>query len=428
MLPLLDGIRILDLTKLDAALATCRLADLGADVIKIEEPPHGDYYREQPPFVGRVGMGIGYVMLNRNKRSVGLDLKTAAGREIFYELLETADAVVEVSRPGKFARRGLDYDSLKHLKRDLVYCSITGYGQTGAYRDLPSHGMNVDASAGLLRIERRSGGRPEIAPSSATGLAIELGALHAALAVAAALVRRCRTGQGEYLDISCWDAAVASNSAGRRFAAALNLGSADLAPGGTGGGIGARYNVYGTKDDRVIFLGALEKRFWAPFCAAVGRPEWATRGVWDNHMDFGDDDPSLRDDVEAVMRTRTADEWMELFTECGVPASPVLDPDDLEANRHTVDRRLVVRSDDARHDGLKWVAPPVAVPDERFAVRYPAPEFGEHTEDILRELGYDADDVARLANEGVVVDARELHLPPPKHSMGQPAAPLAPRH
>jgi len=411
VLPLLDGIRILDLTKLDAALATCRLADLGADVVKIEEPPHGDYYREQPPLVGRAGMGIGYVMLNRNKRSLALDLKSTAGREIFYELLETADAVVEVSRPGKFSRRGLDYETLKHLKRDLVYCSVTGYGQSGTFRDLPSHGMNVDAMAGLVRIVRGPGGRPEIAPSGITGLAIELGALHAALAVAAALVRRARTGRGEYLDVSCWDAAVASNSAGRRFVAALNLGSPDRAPGGTGGGIGARYNVYGTKDDRVILLGALERRFWEPFCIAVDRPEWAGRGVWEYHMDFGDDDPTLRDDVEAVMRTRTADEWMDIFTEHGVPASPVLGAAELEANRHTVDRRLVVQSDHPGHDGVKWVAPPVAVPGERFAVRLPAPELGEHSEEILAELGYDADRISGLVTDGVVVDSAARPLP-----------------
>jgi crotonobetainyl-CoA:carnitine CoA-transferase CaiB-like acyl-CoA transferase len=128
-------------------------------------------------------------------------------------------------------------------------------------------------------------------------------------------------------------------------------------------------------------------------------------------MDFGDDDPTLRDDVEAVMRTRTADEWMELFTEFGVPASPVLDPDELEGNRHTIDRRLVVQSDDPRHDDVKWVAPAVAVPGERFAVRFPAPELGEHTDDILRELGYDGDRVARLLAEGVAVDASIKRLP-----------------
>jgi len=398
---LLDGVRILDLTKLAAALATCRLADLGADVIKIEGPPYGDYYRSQPPFVARAGMGLAFLMVNRNKRSIGLDLKTAKGRAIFEQLLHTADVVVEVSRPGRLARIGLDYEALRQVKPDIVYCSISGYGQSGLYRELPSHGMNVDASAGMVRIERGPGGRPEIGPFSSYGLSIDLGALHAALAVTAALFHRAQTGEGQYIDTSCWAAGVASNS---RFAAALNLGSASEAVDAEGrGGVGARYNVYGTKDDQVIFLCPLEKDFWQSFCEVVDRPQWIERGDWENPMDFGDE--LLRTDIEAVMRTKTLDEWMPLFTEAGVPASPVIEPDQLEHNAHTIDRRMVIETDDSRYRNVKWVAPPFCLPGHEFKLRHPSPELGEDSEAILTELRYEAHDIARLVAEGIVTGA-----------------------
>ncbi|MCA1844013.1 MAG: CoA transferase, partial [Actinobacteria bacterium] len=187
MIPLLEGVRVLDLCRL-ATAATTKLADLGAEVIKIEEPPHGDYLRGLPPVLPEYGVGLFYLMLNRNKKSLGLNLKADEGRRIFFELLGGADVVVEVSKPGAFARLGLDADSLRAVKPDLIYCSVTGYGQTGPYRDLPSHGMNIDAAAGLLQIERNSDGRPEITLGSAVGL--EMGGVHAALAVVAALHRR----------------------------------------------------------------------------------------------------------------------------------------------------------------------------------------------------------------------------------------------
>lgn len=403
MLPLLNGVRVLDLTKL-FTLATGRLADLGADVIKVEEPPAGDYLRGLPPIVESAGVSLAYLMLNRNKRSIGLDLKQDEGRQLFLELVKTADVVVELSKPEAFRRLGLDYESLRDVKPDLIYCSITGYGQDGPYRDLPSHSMNVDACAGNLRIERGPAGRPEIGAYSAIGIGVEQAALHAALGIVSALLRRSRTGQGQYLDASCWDGSVASN---QRFLAALNLSSSDEAIGASGcGGLGPRYNVYGTKDDRVIFLCPLEKKFWFDFCTAIDRPEWKDRGAWRERMDFGNDDPALREDIEAVMRTRRLTEWIEILGAAGVPASPVVEPDELEADPHTSARNIVATSQDPGAAGIKFVRPPLRLPGEPFSVAISPPGFGEHTEQVLAELGYGTAGRARFIDNGIVRNPR----------------------
>ncbi|MEW6475796.1 MAG: CaiB/BaiF CoA-transferase family protein [Actinomycetota bacterium] len=397
MTPLLDGVVVLDLCRL-ATLATTKLADLGAEVIKIEEPPHGDYLRGLPPILPQYGVGLFYLMMNRNKKSVGLNLKSDEGRRIFFELLAGADALVEVSKPGAFARLGLDYESVRAAKPDIIYCSVTGYGQTGPYRDLPSHGMNIDAAAGLLQIERGPDGRPEIKVASALGL--EMGGANAALGVLAALHRRTVTGEGAYLDISCWDGAVAHSTL---LPPALNMGSAaafdnPLRPGG----IGPKYNVYGTKDDKVLLICPIEKKFWVAFCAAVGKDEWAGRGRYDGPMDYGESDPQLRDDIEEVMRTRTLDEWMETLLAADVPVSPVLGPDDLVDNPHAEARGMFGTTDDPRYAGLRWVSTAVRATGTGWRVALPPPVLGEHTTEILGRLGYDDEAQARLRADGVI--------------------------
>lgn len=385
MLPLLHGFRILDLTKL-FTLATSRLADLGADVIKVEEPPIGDYLRRLPPLLPALDTSLAYMMLNRNKRSVAIDLRRDEGRQVFLNLVATADAVVTLARPGAYERLGLGFEDLKAVRNDIVYCAISGYGQVGPYRNLPSHSMNIDAAAGLLKIEDGPGGRPEIGPYTMIGRGMELGALHAALAVAAALAQRSRSGAGQYIDVSCWDAAV---GASQGFQAALNLGSAAQAFDASGqGGHGPRQNVYGTADDKVIFLCALEKKLWDRFCTVIEHPEWSDRGTWDEPMDFGMDDPALRDDIEAVIRTRTRDDWMREFIGAGVPASPVLDADELERNAHTVAREMVVTAADPCEADVKYIRPPLRLPDEQFTCANAPPRFGEHTHGILADIGY----------------------------------------
>ena len=184
LLKLLEGVRVLDFSRL-YTLATCKLADMGADVIKIEEPPAGDYMRLIPPFVEPAGIGLHYLMLNRNKRSFGIRFTGSESQPILTDLIASADVVVESSLPGSMARFGLDYGSVAKIRPDIVYCSITGFGQDGPYAQLPSHGLNLDAAAGLVTLQRGQTGRPEIA--FGLGIGVELGGLHAALAIVAAL-------------------------------------------------------------------------------------------------------------------------------------------------------------------------------------------------------------------------------------------------
>lgn len=399
MLPLLHGFRIVDLTKL-FTLATSRLADLGADVIKIEEPPIGDYLRRLPPLLPALDTSLAYLMFNRNKRSVAIDLRRDEGRQVLLDIVATADAVVTLARPNAYERLGLGFEDLKAARKDLVYCALSGYGQNGPYRDLPSHSMNIDAAAGLVTVETGPGKQPEIGSYTKMGQGMELGALNAALAVAAALAQRSRTGVGQYIDVSCWDAAA---GASQGIQAALNLGSASAAFDAAGkGGHGPRHNVYGTADDKVIFLCPLEKKLWLRFCTVIDRPEWSDRGTWIGPMDFGTDDPMLRDDIEAVIRTRTRDDWMHRFVSAGVPASPVLDADEFEQNEHTVARNMVVTSDHARDLGVKYVRPPLQLPNEEFACAIPPPLFGEHTHEVLAELDYSTADRERLIVDKVL--------------------------
>lgn len=411
MLPLLNGIRVLDLSRLlPGGIATSKLADLGADVIKVEKPPVGDYLRDLPPLVE--GMGLCYRMLNRNKRSIGLALGSDEGREIFLALLATADVLVESSRPGTMAEWMLDFESLRAANERLVYCSVTGYGQTGSFRELASHGMNVDAAAAMLHVRRTPRQRPEVVRASATG--IHSAGTHAALAIACALVQRNRTGQGQYLDVSCWDSAVSDNHSLEvelQDPGAIHSDSSEnklllsiMADPSAAGGLGPRYNVYGTADDKVLLLCPIERRFWVAFCKIVERPEWIDRGAWTSEMDFGEDDPALRDDIEAVMRTRTASEWMDVLMRAGVPVSPVLDVHELAHHESLEARTMVARA--ATGDPVAYLRPPVSIPDNEFTIALSPPQLGTHTMEVLRELGLSDERRTELVAAGIAMTAQ----------------------
>lgn len=327
----LEGLRVLDMSRLiPGGLATRRLADLGADVVKVEEPGRGDYLRTIPPLVG--GTGIMHLMLNRGKRSIALDIHDPAGRAVFDRLAGVADVIVEVSRPGRYREIGIDFEALRRARPELVVCSVTGFGQDGPNALAPSHGMNMDALAGCVRVERRDG-RVRLAEGQLS-LAAELGGVNAALAVVAAVLRARLTGQGAWLDASCWDAAVEANRLSLGHLAATGEPLFDIAD------LGALYDVYETSDGRVILFAAIEHKFWKAFCSGIDRPDLAERWAGAD-VSFGSGDVVLSDELAAIFATATADEWIDRLAEWDVPGSEVLDHSGVLGHPHLAGRGLV---------------------------------------------------------------------------------------
>jgi crotonobetainyl-CoA:carnitine CoA-transferase CaiB-like acyl-CoA transferase len=395
--PLLTGVRILDLGRLIMAdHASQLLADLGADVIKIEGPPEGDYLRGLPPI--RNGVSSTYLQYNRNKRSISLNLKLEEGRAIFFELLKTADAVMQLSKPGTFAKLGLDYESLSKKKPDLVYTEMSAFGQTGPWKSLPAHGYNMLATSARVSVEWSASGRPEFGSNNgAKGGGGAIG-VTAALATMAALVQKERTGRGQYLDVSFWDEMVSTSPT---LLATLNdfepmMEKLDIrnAP---------RYNLYRTSDDRVIFIGPIERHFWKAFCVAVGREEWIGRAKFELPMDHGNYDVTLRDEIQEILGQGPLDHWMDLFTSAGVPAAPViLSDEDLAEQPHTVERQMVVHTEHPEYGPYASVRPGFKMPGHDFVVKWAPPMRGDHTAEVLGELGYGEEELMRLHDSGVV--------------------------
>jgi len=369
--PLLKGIRVLDLCKLvPGDDATRLLADLGADVIKVEEPTVGDWIRDLPEI---------YRALNRNKRSLTLNLKSDEGRRIFHELLETAQVVVEVSKPGTFQRIGMDYESLRARKPDLIYCSVTGYGQESPWTELPAHGLNINATAGLMDVDW-SGEIPEMTAGSTAADCNRDGAVAAAFAILGALVQRSLTGKGQYIDVSCWDAGVSFGGLGARpFPPPV-----PRAPGQ----LGARYAAYRTKDGQALLLGLLERHFWEKFCRVVAREDLLDRRG-DAALDFGRDDPGLREILQEIVETKTLAEWVDLAMQHDIVLSPILTPAQVFTTEQWEARDMVAHTEHPAYGSYDSLRPGFTIPEASFEVRYPPPMLGDHTAEILSELGYD---------------------------------------
>jgi crotonobetainyl-CoA:carnitine CoA-transferase CaiB-like acyl-CoA transferase len=379
MLSLLSGVRVLDISRLiPGAYATSKLADLGADVIKIEQPPNGDYIRIIPPLFE--GLSLLHIALNRNKRSIVVGLDTHEGRDTFRRLVGTADIFVEGSRPGAMKLIGADYDSLRAIKPDIIYCSVSGYGQTGPYADLPSHGANLEGAAGLVNIEPRPDGTSEV-PNLRVFMASQSGGVHAALAIVAALHKRQMTGEGSYLDVGCWDGAISWHYG--NLTCLANTG--ELLPGSSG--VGPKYGCYQASDGGWVFVALVEPKFWVKFCKAVDRPDLAKRVNAAVPADRGENDPRLIQDIADLIKTRPVDEWVQIAVREQLPLAPVLRPRDLLTNEHARVRESFVSSPHSETGSeVKVLNIPIKVQDEKFEVVRPAPKYGEHTEEIRAEL------------------------------------------
>ncbi|HVJ73903.1 MAG TPA: CaiB/BaiF CoA-transferase family protein [Casimicrobiaceae bacterium] len=388
----LAGIRVLDLTRLlPGPVCTLHLADLGAEVIKVEDTGAGDYARTLGAKPGDISAF--FRMVNRNKRSVALDLKRAGARQAFLALARHADVIVESFRPGVVAALGVDYAAVRPLRPSIVYASISGYGQTGPRANAPGHDINYLGYAGVLDQTGTRGGPPALANLQIADLLG--GALSAAVAILAAVVGAQRTGEGRYVDVAMADGALAHNifalHALEQWGHALPRGE-DLLTGGV-----PCYGVYPTQDGRWLAVGALEEKFWRTLCATLERPDLVPL----QHA-VGADGARTRAALEAQFRTAPLAHWAARFEGLDACVTPVATLDGALDDPQFLARGMVVT--DA--EGRRAYAPPWQVSGHRFRVSRPPPAQGEHTREVLREAGYDDRDVATLIEDGSAAEPR----------------------
>lgn len=356
----------MDLTRLlPGAFATLMLAELGAEVIKVEDPRGGDPMRHLPPFVG--GRSVYDLLLGRGKKSVALDLKDPAALDALRRLVGSADVVVESFRPATAARLGVTAADLRREHPRLIHASITGYGQTGPYAERPGHDLNYVSVAGVLAVDRpRIEALPRMFIADVGG-----GAVSAVVAILAALYERERTGVGAAVDVSMHESMLYW---------VMLPGARDLIDRGDEAvgelqtyGDHASYNVYETADGLQLALGALEAKFWLTFCEAVGRPELAAR-----HRSSSDDQRALIAELRTIFRSRTRDQWLALFEGHDVCLSPVNSPAEAFVDPHALARGAVVRG-----DGLRAVRAPFGLPTVNLGS---APEVGADTAAVLATI------------------------------------------
>jgi len=388
----LEGTRVLDLSRLlPGPFCSMVLADLGAEVIKVESHGSGDPMRGFPPHVGQEGCY--FMSVNRGKKSIAVNLRSEAGREIVRELAKTADVFLETFRPGRARSLGMSYDEIKQLKPDIVYCSLSGYGQDGPLRDRSGHDINYLALGGMLDLFRPSGGPPVMPGVQAAD--IGGGALWAVIGILAALVERSRSRTGTYVDASIFHGVVASLA----FSAATRMSAEVESERGHPylGGSFPCYNVYQTKDGRYMALGALESHFWAGFCEAIGREDLVSRQFPDET-----ERASVIAEIQRVFFERSRAEWIEFFSGRDVCCEPVNTIEEALTHPQVKHRGMVFEVDHPAAGQLKQIGLPLRISRDASRKALPPPLLGQHTVEILRSLGYDDVKIEQLVAGGVV--------------------------
>ncbi len=386
---LLSGLRIVECAMLGPGAVSTPLADLGADVIKVE-PPSGDYIREMSwPIIDEVSLL--HLHVNRGKRSIALDLTTEADKATFLRLVERADAVVEAMRPGMLARRGLGYERLRAANPRIVLLSLSGYGMTGPYRDLPSHGIAYDAWAGTVAPVPGPDGLPSIPDHTSIG--INAGPLYGATALLAGVLHARETDEGCFLEVAQSDAAAAfdwlrseTHRAYQRPESEATGNPTDgyrRRPPGTGGmAEGVRYQFYESADGCVLFM-ASERKFWRNFCQALGRDDLFAAKPGEALADHAAGDLELRHELAEIFRKRTTADWVHFGLTNDVPIGPVNTPESIARDPQFLDRMPWQPAVDLVADELPFPVRVVGQTPPSAATR--APKLDEHRDEILRD-------------------------------------------
>lgn len=399
-LPLpLAGFRVLDLTRfLAGPYCSMTLADLGADVIKLEQPDGGDGARHYGPFVN--GESYRFVQVNRGKRSVAVNLKDPRGRSITQRLAGTCDLVMESFRPGVADRLGIGYQTLADGHPDLLYCSISGFGQTGPSRRRPAFDIMAQGATGMLRMTGQPDGRPAKAGIAVNDLAAGMTAVQAILA--AQLVRSA-TGVGQYIDIALTDALLAWTvwETGAWFG-----GGEPAGPTGTRHRASTPYQAYRTEDGYVT-IGAGTERLWRRTAKALGAARWLDDARFAGQQARLAHIDELEAEIEAVTTTRSTAHWLTVLDVAGVPAGPVLRHDQALADPQVSAREMIVEMEHPLMGRIRTLGQPAKFSRSRTgAYRHPAPWLGQHTGAVLAELGLTEAEIDDLMSAGVARDAR----------------------
>ncbi len=389
----LSGVRILDLSRLvPGAYASQMMADFGADVIKVEEPRTGDYSRSMQPS-GPGGMGLYFLALNRNKRSMTLNLKSEQGRGLFLRMVDKADVVLESFRPGVLERLGLGYEQLKEQNVGIIYCAISGYGQDGPYQLRAGHDLNYAGYAGLIHYNRSTHGEPVMPPTQFGDLAG--GGQMAMIGILTALVGRAQTGEGRKIDVSMTEGLLSLFSLSATTY--LNTGKAPTPGHSTLDGGLPCYNIYETQDGKHVTLAALEPKFWQTFCIRIGHLE-----LLPFHMPVGSGESNEAKDVlKAIFKTRTRDEWLAELAEIDTCVGPVYDIGEA-LNSAQAQARGVSVAGNIDGEPFHSLASFPRISDVTVEQRYAPPRLGEHTGALLREIGCTDAEINRFRGEGII--------------------------
>ncbi|EHL05851.1 CaiB/BaiF CoA transferase family protein [Desulfitobacterium hafniense] len=392
MAMLLQGIRVLDLSRLlPGPFCTMTLADMGAEVLKIEDTQGGDYMRTMGKPVVKETME--FLMHNRNKKSMRLNLKTNEGRNIFLQLVKDYDVILESFRPGVVEQLGVGYQDVREVNPNIIYCSLSGYGQNGPYRTMAGHDTNYLSIAGVLdSIGVRNG--PPVMPGI-TIADIAGGSMWAIIGILAAIIGRRTIGRGEYIDVAMMDGVMPF----------LGLYAGDYFTGGgvpkrgetVTTGVDACCHIYATKDGRYVSLAAAEPKFWKGFCQGIGRPELAP-------LQYSPDPEraELIEEVSAIMKTKTQAEWTELLMPLDICFTPVKNLEEALADPQVQARNLTVDVEHPVEGTIRNFTFPVKFAENPAQIYSPPPLYGEHTVEVLKGIGYSEEQIKELEKQKVI--------------------------
>jgi crotonobetainyl-CoA:carnitine CoA-transferase CaiB-like acyl-CoA transferase len=394
----LEGVRVLDLTNVMAGpYCSMVLGDMGADVIKIENFPEGDTSRRFDPQVN--GESYCFAVLNRNKKSVALDLKAPRGKEIFMKLAAQADIIMENFRPGVVRKLGIDYDSVRAFNPGVIYASMSGFGQTGPYGKKGGFDIIAQGMSGIMMMTGYPGGRPAKVGIAMNDIACGVTALYGILG---AYIGKLRSGTGLYLETSLLEAGLAWTP--WEFGAFFGAGEIPAATG-TRHRRSTPYQAYRTKDGYVT-VGAGNNKLWKNFCTmVVDKPEWLVDPRFAKlssrlaHID------TLEREIEALFTTQPTAHWVEKLDAADVPAGPVYGYEEIMNDPHIKARKMVVEIDHPKIGRMKTIGLPIKATGDLTAIRLPAPWLGQHSAEVLQTLGYDGAAVDTLLADGVVFDS-----------------------